>query len=139
MEHIGSAAVPGLSAKPIIDVLLGADSLAVIESKIARLQRAGYQYVQKCEQELPMRRFFAKANGNGLPRINLHAVAIGSTFWNEHIAFRDALRSDDSLLARYQSLKIELAARFADDMAQYTAGKGPFIQSVLAIAAGDMR
>lgn len=86
-----------------------------------------------------MRRFFARSDGNGLPRINLHAVAIDSAFWNEHIAFRDALRADHSLLASYQSLKMELAGRFANDMPQYTAAKAPFIRSVIAGTAGDRR
>lgn len=131
VEHVGSTAIPGLAAKPVIDVLLGAESLAVIESRAAALQRAGYQYVPKYEQELPMRRYFVKPEGSGSLRVHLHGVVHGSSYWQEYIAFRDALRTDQSLRAGYHSLKMELAARFAHDKPAYTAGKGPFIRSAL--------
>jgi GrpB-like predicted nucleotidyltransferase (UPF0157 family) len=131
VEHIGSTSVPGLAAKPIIDVLLGADSLTTIESKAGALECFGYQYISQYEQELPMRRYFFKPEENDFLRVNLHAVVLGSSFWQEHIAFRDALRSDSSLLAEYCSLKMELAAQFPYDMPSYTAAKTPFIQSAM--------
>jgi GrpB-like predicted nucleotidyltransferase (UPF0157 family) len=59
-------------------------------------------------------------------------VELGSRIWTEHLAFRDALRADPDLLARYQSLKLRLAEEFATDKPAYTAAKGPFIRSVLA-------
>jgi Uncharacterized conserved protein len=131
IEHIGSTSVPGLAAKPIIDVLLGADSLPVIELKTPKLQARGYQYIARYETDLPMRRYFFKPEEPGLLRVNLHAVVLRSTFWLEHIAFRDALRSSASVLADYSSLKSELAARHPDDMPAYTAAKTPFIRSTL--------
>lgn len=131
VEHIGSTSVPGLAAKPVIDVLLGADSLAEIESKIESLRVRGYEYVPKYEREIPMRRYFVKAAGV-LPRVHLHAVEIGSGIWRGHLAFRDALRGDADLRAQYQSLKLQLAQDFADDKAAYTDAKGPFIQAVMA-------
>ena len=63
IQHIGSTSVPDLAAKPVIDVLLGADSLTIIEDKIGALERWGYRYVPKYERELPMRRYFVKAEG----------------------------------------------------------------------------
>lgn len=57
VEHIGSTSVPGLSAKPVINVLLGAQSLRDIESRIGPLGECGYAYVSKCEREIPMRRY----------------------------------------------------------------------------------
>lgn len=132
VEHVGSTSVPGLAAKPVIDVLLGADSLAAIESRIGAVEGAGYQYVPRYEREIPMRRYFVKPAGSGSLRVHLHGVARGSPIWREHIAFRDALRADESLRAGYQSLKLELATRFAYDKSAYSAGKGPFIRSALA-------
>ena len=132
VEHIGSTAVPGLAAKPVIDVLLGARSLVDIESKIELLGEHGYSYVQKYERELPMRRYFVKPAGTSF-RVHLHAVEVGSLLWQQHLAFRDALRTDATLRSRYQSLKLRLAREFADDKPAYTAAKGPFIRSVLAI------
>jgi GrpB-like predicted nucleotidyltransferase (UPF0157 family) len=131
VEHIGSTSVPGLAAKPIIDVLLGAGSLTDIESRTEALELIGYQYISKYEKELPMRRYFFKPEAHSSLRVNLHAVVLSSPFWHEHIAFRDALRSDRSLVAEYCSLKTELAARFPHDRPSYTAAKAPFIQSTL--------
>lgn len=131
VEHIGSTAVPGLAAKPVIDVLLGANALTDIESKIDSLRTRGYEYVAKYERELPMRRYFVKAAAV-LPRVHLHAVEKDSRFWQGHLAFRNALRGDAELCARYQTLKLRLANEFADDKAAYTNAKGPFIKSVMA-------
>lgn len=132
VEHIGSTAVPGLAAKPVIDVLLGADTLGAIESRIKDLERLGYRYIPKYEQALPTRRYFTKAAGPDSLRVHLHAVVRGSRIWREQIAFRDALRSDASLRAEYQSLKQALAETFAQDKASYTAAKEPFVRSVLS-------
>ncbi|WP_457335641.1 GrpB family protein [Rhizobacter sp. P5_C2] len=131
VEHIGSTAVPGLSAKPIVDVLLGAISLRGIEERIEVLTELGLEYVPKYEQELPMRRYFVRRAGDA-PRVNLHAVVLGSTFWIEHLAFRDALRQDPSLVARYQQLKADLAGEFSHDRLSYTQAKAPFIRAVIA-------
>lgn len=131
VDHIGSTSIPGLAAKPVIDVLLGANSLTAIESKADALECAGYQYIPKYEQELPMRRYFVKPEGQDSLRVHLHAVVLDSSIWQEHIAFRNALRSDSSLLAEYHSLKIELAARFPNDKSSYAAAKAPFIRSAL--------
>ena len=134
IEHIGSTSVPGLAAKPVIDVLLGADSLTDVESRIEALSGLGYAYVPKYERELPMRRYFVKSSAGAL-RIHLHAVERGSRLWQEHLAFRDALRADAGLRSEYQSLKLDLAERFAGDKSAYTDAKGPFIRAVLAVVA----
>lgn len=130
VEHIGSTSVPGLAAKPVIDVLLGARTLAEVESRIVALDACGYVYVPKYERELPMRRYFVKSSASSL-RIHLHAVESGSRLWREHRAFRDALRADPDLRARYRALKLQLAQLHADDKSAYTAAKAPFIRSVL--------
>lgn len=133
IEHVGSTSVHGLSAKPVIDVLLGANSLSDVESRIESLSRLGYTYVSKYEQELPMRRYFVKSPAGSL-RIHLHAVELGSRFWQEHLAFRDLLRTDPQLRSSYQSLKLQLAREHSHDKSAYTAAKGPFIRAALAVA-----
>ena len=130
VEHIGSTSVPGLAAKPVIDVLLGATALTEIEAKIDVLKTFGYSYVSKYERDLPMRRYFVKSPPESL-RIHVHGVVIGGRFWQEHLGFRDALRTSPQLLAEYQALKLRLAVEFADDKSAYTEAKGPFIQAVL--------
>jgi GrpB-like predicted nucleotidyltransferase (UPF0157 family) len=132
IEHIGSTAVPGLVAKPVLDVLLGAQTLAVIEARIERLGEHGYEYVSKYEAELPQRRYFVKPASGAALRIHVHGVEQGSPFWRQHLAFRDALRRDQRLRAEYQALKLRLAALHAADKAAYTDAKGPFIRATLA-------
>lgn len=130
VEHIGSTSVPGLAAKPVIDILLGAGSLAEIEAKIGKLEDCGFSYVSKYEREIPGRRYFVKSPPASL-RIHVHGVEIGGRLWREHLAFRDALRNDSDLLAEYQTLKLRLAQEFAHDKSAYTEAKGPFIKAVL--------
>ena len=130
IEHIGSTAVRGLGAKPIIDILLGACSLSLIEEKIPALLALDYEYMPKHEVVFPKRRFFAKPKTRPR-RYHLHAVELDSDFWNEHIAFRDALRSDPKLAHDYEKLKRDLALRCGYDRQAYTDGKDPFIHPVL--------
>ncbi|MFZ5637665.1 MAG: GrpB family protein [Pseudomonadota bacterium] len=131
IEHIGSTAVPGLVAKPVIDALLGAETLAVVEARIDALAGSGYRYRPEYEDVLPTRRYFVRdADGERL-RIHLHAVAEGDPIWREHLAFRDALRDDAALRTAYRTLKCELAARFADDKTAYGDAKGPFIRDAI--------
>ena len=131
VEHIGSTSVPGLSAKPVIDVVLGAASLTDIEAKMGLLAEYGYEYVSKYEKEIPERRYFVKASPHSL-RVHLHAVVLGSRIWREHLAFRNALRSDAKLRSQYQALKLQLAQKFADNKSAYSSAKNLFVESVIA-------
>lgn len=134
IEHIGSTAVPGLSAKPIVDILLGAPSLAAIEARIPALVALDYQYMPEHEAVLPQRRFLAKPQLRPR-RFHVHAVERGSEFWSAHLAFRDALRSDSELASAYERLKRDLAVQFGFDRAGYTEAKSAFIQAVLVGAS----
>jgi GrpB-like predicted nucleotidyltransferase (UPF0157 family) len=138
IEHIGSTSVPGLSAKPVIDVLLGARSLTDIETRIPALAEAGYAYRPHYEQQIPDRRYFVKASPDAL-RIHLHAVEMGAPIWRAHLGFRDALRSCPTLSAEYEALKLQLAAEHAYDKTGYTEAKAPFITRVLRERAGIRR
>ena len=136
VEHIGSTAVPGLASKPIVDIMLGARSLSLIEEQITVLQNLGYQYMPQHELELPDRRFFAKPVVR--PRtIHLHGLRIGGSRWNAHLKFRNQLRSNPELSERYASLKMTLAAQFKDDRAAYTEAKSTFIRGVLEAERGE--
>lgn len=136
VEHIGSTSVPGLAAKPVIDVLLGAASLADIESRIDALGAAGFGYVAKYESEIPLRRYFVKQPADGL-RVHVHGVVAGGELWRNHLAFRDALSGDAALRDEYQALKLRLAREHAHDKAAYTDAKAPFILAVLAACRSD--
>lgn len=129
IEHIGSTAVRGMAAKPIVDILLGASSLRAIEERVGALIERGYRYVPEYEVDLPQRRYFEK------PGFHLHAVETEGDFWRDHVAFRDVLRIDRCTFDAYLALKRELAAS-AMDRAAYTDAKAPFIQAVLASRRG---
>ena len=138
IEHIGSTAVRGLAAKPIVDMLLGAADLASIERRMPSLVALGYRYVPEFEAELPGRRYFVKP-AHGAAELHLHAVRVHDGFWSRHLAFRDALREDSHLAAEYAQLKRRLAARFGHDRGAYTDAKSDFIRRVIDAAAGAPR
>lgn len=134
VEHIGSTAVPGLAAKPVIDIMVGAESLAAIERHAQALADHGYAYVPQHEGGLPQRRYFEKLE-DGTHVAHVHAVVINTPFWVQHLAFRDALRANADVAARYGALKRRLAVEHAGDREAYTRAKASFIRSVLAGSA----
>ena len=126
LEHSGSTAVPGLSAKPILDMLGGYPADASVEPYIKAIVRAGY--VHRGEQEIPGREFFRR----GDPRsYHLHLAREGGEFWREHLAFRDALRRDPKLRDAYAELKLQLARQFPRDRESYIDGKSAFVRQVV--------
>jgi GrpB-like predicted nucleotidyltransferase (UPF0157 family) len=131
VEHVGSTAVPGLAAKPILDLAGGVPPGAAVAPYVAALVRAGW--VHRGEQGIPGREFFRR----GEPRAyHLHLSARDGAFWREHLAFRDALRASDALRDAYAALKRDLAERFPRDREAYIEGKGAFVRDVVARALG---
>lgn len=129
IEHIGSTAVPGLGAKPIIDIMAGAPDLALIEDRIPALVAHGYRYVPEFEKAMPQRRYFTREDGQP-GNFHLHAVVVDTPFWKRHLAFRDALRRDAGLAERYWKLKQRVASRFLNDREAYADAKSAFIRAV---------
>lgn len=128
IHHIGSTAVPGLEAKPVIDILVVVRRLVEAEACIAPLQELGYTFVDYPQNT--DRRFFRK----GLPRTHhLHIVEQGSPSMRDHLGFRDALRADPTLLQQYRQLKLELAARYRYERAKYSDSKTAFVDAALQL------
>jgi GrpB-like predicted nucleotidyltransferase (UPF0157 family) len=126
LEHIGSTSVPGLSAKPVIDILAGVPVRAQRTPYIAALRQIGYEH--KGAYGMPGRNYFRR----GVPRTHhVHMVAWSSELWREWLEFRDHLREHPETMREYDALKRELAAAFVDNKVGYTESKGPFIRSVL--------
>jgi GrpB-like predicted nucleotidyltransferase (UPF0157 family) len=140
VEHVGSTAVPGLAAKPVIDLMASVgDPDAVVTEAGDLLATDGWWYVPPELDERPWRRFFVKPDPSGQRRIaHLHVIRAGHPRWAEQIAFRDALRRDDQLASRYADLKRRLAARHADDREAYTDAKAKFIAAALRAAHPDV-
>jgi GrpB-like predicted nucleotidyltransferase (UPF0157 family) len=130
VEHVGSTAVPGLGAKPIIDIMVGIAGLNEVESRISPLAAIGYEYVPEYEEQLPDRRYFRKPR-DGKREYHLHCVVLGSEFWNHHLAFRNYLREHPHAAADYFALKKKLAARYRSNRTGYTEAKSPFIDAIL--------
>lgn len=126
IEHTGSTAIPGLAAKPVLDILGGHPVTADVTAYIAALRALGYDY--RGEQGIPGRHFFRR----GEPRsYHFHLAAHGGGFWRDHLAFRDALRADPALARAYEELKLRLAREFPTDRASYIEGKTEFVLAVL--------
>ena len=138
IEHIGSTAVPGLAAKPIIDMLVGVQSLAAFESQAKRLAVFGYQYIPDYESALPDRRFFKRVV-NGVRTHHVHVVEKNGMYWKRYMKFRNSLRDDAGLAARYAEVKRRLAKRYSFDRDAYTNGKTGFIEAVLAMPPRDSK
>jgi GrpB-like predicted nucleotidyltransferase (UPF0157 family) len=131
IEHVGSTAVPGLGAKPVIDILIGVPILLEVEDRFQALEAAGYEYIHEYEEQLPDRRYFRKPRV-GPRAFHVHCVVAGSDLWIRHLAFRDHLRAHPESAAAYDKLKRELAMRVSKEA--YTEAKSPFIEGVLASA-----
>ncbi|MCG7843990.1 MAG: GrpB family protein [Methanomassiliicoccales archaeon] len=124
IDHIGSTAVPGLKAKPVIDIMLSVKDLELGEVQ-GLLEAMGYVHVPIDEM---CRLFFRK----GMPRTHhLHIVEFGGEEREKHLRFRDRLIAHPQEAAEYGSLKEELAKRFRYDREAYLRGKETFIQDIL--------
>jgi GrpB-like predicted nucleotidyltransferase (UPF0157 family) len=131
IEHVGGTAVPGLPAKPVIDIMVGVPDIERAGQAVAGLINLGYQYVPELESQLPERRYFRR----GTPETHhVHMVAVSSDFWEEHLLFRDYLRTHPQAAEEYGKLKRGLANRFRFDRDAYRAGKVPFIDTVVDAA-----
>ncbi len=133
IQHVGSTAVPGLAAKPIIDIMPGVARLEDAHHCIEPLRALGYEYHPEFEVELPERRYFNKPPGEsfrGHRTHHLHMVKSGSDFWQRHLLFRDYLRAHTEAASEYARLKRQLAARFGTDREGYTEAKSDFIRSI---------
>lgn len=130
IEHIGSTAVPGLGAKPIIDIMVAVSQLADADQCIQPLQIIGYEYVPEYEASIPERRYFRKGP-SGARTHHIHMVELSSDFWERHLLFRDFLRAHPEVAKKYYELKKELAAKYGPDHDAYTDAKVSFIESVL--------
>lgn len=136
LEHFGSTAIPGLAAKPIIDILIAVRSLAEAQEKaIEPLEALGYLYWY--DNPKTDRMFFVK----GLPpegarrTHHVHMTETSGEMWRR-LAFRDHLRTHPEDARRYERLKRELAAAHRDDREAYTDAKAAFVAEILAKARG---
>jgi GrpB-like predicted nucleotidyltransferase (UPF0157 family) len=128
IEHVGSTAVPGLPAKPVIDVDVVIPSRKELGAIVTRLEDLGYQH--RGDLGIEDREAFWSPNDSHAH--HLYVCVSGSVALRNHLVLRDHLRRHPEDFAAYASLKKELAARFAQDVGRYVEGKTEFIAAVLA-------
>ncbi|KPL59704.1 GrpB family protein [Rossellomorea vietnamensis] len=127
IHHIGSTSVPGLAAKPIIDIMIEVPSLERVDELREQFNQLGF--VGKGENGIPNRRYFYKGEGNERA-VHLHIFPYGIDHVTRHLAFRDYLREFDGEAKRYGDLKSMLAKKFPHDMEGYIQGKDQFVKNL---------
>ena len=126
IHHIGSTAIPGLSAKPVFDILPVVKSLSEVDRSVEAMERIGYEALG--EYGIPLRRFFQK--GGDWRTHHVHVFEKGNPAISLHLQFRDWLISHPDDAKAYQDLKLKLASKFPRDSERYVKGKEAFIQSI---------
>ncbi len=133
IKHVGSTSIPGLRAKPIIDILVAVEEFAALDDYVTRLAPLGYQHhPHDAEDE---RLFFWK----GTPRTHhLHIVEFMTWEHQRHIVFRDYLRAHPEIAEWYEQVKRELSVTFKNNRPAYTKGKTAFIKTIMARAVEEI-
>lgn len=132
IEHYGSTSIPGLRAKPIIDILVGIPTQAEWVACRSPLEALGYDYAEHAG--VPDHFIFGRGRDRSERTHLVHVVEYGSTTWRDSLAFRNALRADPMLAAQYQALKEQAIAQVPEGRSAYTDLKGPFVAAVVAAA-----
>jgi GrpB-like predicted nucleotidyltransferase (UPF0157 family) len=131
LEHVGSTAVPGLAAKPILDLQLSVAAVEPRDAYVGPLEQLGYLFVPA--PEAPDYHFFARPPER--PRSHhLHVCEVGSEHEHRHLALRDYLRAHGDEAASYEALKRDVAARHPADRLAYIEGKDEFVTALEARA-----
>lgn len=136
IHHIGSTSVPGLAAKPVLDILVEATSLRDVDALAPALESRGYQ--ARGEYGVPGRRYFSRLPRAGL-KVHIHVFEVGHPHAGEQLLLRDYLRAHPRCAAQYGALKIALASEHADDRDAYQAAKADFVADLLRKAGAWRR
>jgi len=126
LHHIGSTAIPGIPAKPIIDVLMVVAELVELDAKNSVLADLGYEALG--EFGIPGRRFFRRSDESGVRTHHVHAFEVRDPGIERHLAFRDYMIAHPAEARMYGELKRGLALRFPEDVDEYMRGKDAFIK-----------
>ncbi len=136
IRHVGSTSIPGMPAKPVIDIAVSVEHFESAYVCTAPVQKLGYVY--KGEHGIDRRHYFVKQTG-GLRTVHVHMNEINSKAWYDLILFRDYLLASPGAAHEYAALKKRLAKKCANDADAYQKGKAEFIQSILKQAYARAR
>jgi GrpB-like predicted nucleotidyltransferase (UPF0157 family) len=126
IHHIGSTAIPGIYAKPVIDFLIEVKDICVTDAQTTAMEAIGYEAMG--EFGLPGRRYFRKERSPGIRTHNVHVYATGSPEITRHLAFRDYMIAHPDAAQQYSELKQALAKQYPDDIEGYMDGKDEFVK-----------
>jgi len=126
LHHIGSTAIPGIFAKPIIDLLLEVGNIGELDDRSSFMGELGYEAMG--EFGIPGRRYYRKNNASGIRTHQVHAYEAGSPEVERHIAFRDYMIAHPVEAQAYSDLKQKLAQEHPYDIEAYMDGKEPYIK-----------
>lgn len=136
IQHVGSTSIPGIPAKPIIDIGIAVTDHDTARVTIEPLEELGYVYLG--EHEVPGRHFFYLGDASTTGRTHhLHMLEQTNPQWRQQIGFRDYLTAHPATAAAYGELKTELAAQYAEDRPAYLEGKADFITQVLRLSVPE--
>jgi GrpB-like predicted nucleotidyltransferase (UPF0157 family) len=127
IEHVGSTAIPGMAAKPVIDIMVAVESLEASTAAIDLLKANGYCYYP---YKADVMHWFCKPTP-WVRTHHLHLIPFESELWHQRLAFRDHLRNDELDAKAYAELKLNLAEQYTNDREAYTQKKWPFIKRIL--------
>ena len=130
IQHVGSTAIPGMIAKPIIDILAAVSDFERAFGCVTTIEQLGYEY--KGESEGQQQYYFVKGNP---ARYHLYLVERSGEMWVTRVAFRDYVIRHPEIARQYADLKQQLAFQFPDDLRAYQDGKLPFVEWVGELAA----
>ncbi|MET1249628.1 GrpB family protein [Sporolactobacillus sp. STCC-11] len=132
IHHVGSTSIPGIFAKPTIDILAEVNDLNAVDLLNSSLSKLNYRALG--ENGIHQRRYFVKEDGQGRHLFHLHIFVVDTDNVVRHLAFRDYLRTHDEDAAFYSTLKCQLAQQFPDDRESYCAGKNELCKRIEQIA-----
>ena len=128
IEHVGSTSIPGIHAKPIIDLAIGVTDLADADKMAPAMRSIGYDY----PRDVGIPDQFVFGRGHPMRKFIAHVQVYESDHWNDYLTFRDRLRAHPQLASEYEALKLALAQQFHNDRATYGDHKTEFVAKVLA-------
>ena len=139
IEHVGSTSIPGIAAKPYLDIMPGFETFEDGFKVVPAMEALGYE--SRGELGIPGRHYFTKwvEGDDRVWKHNVHAYAVGHGEWVRHLVFRDALRAVPALREEYEALKIELAALHRDEVQPYADAKSEFVERVIRQFGGPER
>lgn len=128
IHHIGSTSIPGIYAKPIIDLLVEVQDIGQIDERGGAIARIGYDVMG--EYGIPGRRYFRKSRSPGIRTHHVHIYQTGNREITRHLAFRDYTIAHPETAQQYSNLKRKLAEQYPQDIDGYMDGKDEFIKTI---------